>query len=204
MPCVPRESEASRAATTEPMLLAAEAVPVAPAAAPILVAAVNEYTTAARVSQGHDPNARPEHAVGAQANGQRTHTSARVTLGIRYILEQGDDDGEQEHETNGENNCWGDNQLGRANGVLHVVEESQLTARARTTKMHPAASTGDLFHRMNGSSIEYTMPSIKLTTNVARRGGELAATPMARPASAHPTMMLVALCTDISPEAKGR
>eukprot|EP00983_Pelagomonas_calceolata_P111758 1159815-Pelagomonas_calceolata.AAC.6 len=94
--------------------------------------------------------------------------------------------------------------LDRMEGCRHRVQKACSSFKARAiTHMLPASSQSIRPEAFCFCDLDHS-PSIKLTTNVARRGGELAATPMARPASAHPTMMLVALCTDISPEAKGR
>lgn len=46
--------------------------------------------------------------------------------------------------------------------------------------MQAAAITGYCFHRKNGKSVEYAMPSSRLPSRVASKGVEFVKTPIAR------------------------
>lgn len=73
-----------------------------------------------------------------------------------------------------------------------------------TDRMHAAASTGLRFHRRNGRSVEYAIPSVRLPASVASSGGDPAATPMASAAAPVAATTPRAVPKLQSPAASGR
>ncbi len=78
------------------------------------------------------------------------------------------------------------------------------TRTARTARIHAAAATGYFFHRSNGRSVEYAIPSNKLPARVARSGGEPVARPIARDAAPVSQTTADAKETEKSPAASGK